>query len=68
MGRGFAPARRLAVLTAVSAFSFGAMIQVAAARHWHDWNQVGGSQYHGLVHGSSTTDGYYDSQVHSHSA
>lgn len=51
-------ARGLVLLTLLGAFSFGAIVTIAAAEHWHT-NCVS----HGFVHGSSTTDGSFFARV-----
>jgi hypothetical protein len=51
-------------LAAIAAFGFGAMVNTATAAHWHDVSDWA-NQWHGLVHGSSTTDRHYESQVES---
>jgi hypothetical protein len=46
------------LLAVFAAFSFGAIVRVASASHFHV-NCNG----HGLVHGNSTSDGYFHSRV-----
>lgn len=48
----------LLLLVLVCAFSFGAIVQIARADHYHV-NCVG----HGFVHGSNTSDGLFYAQV-----
>jgi len=49
---------RVVLLLALAGFAWGAMVKVALAQHYHV-NCVG----HGLVHGSSTTDGSFFARV-----
>lgn len=43
------------LLALFAAFSFGAIVQVAVAKHWHFYNGVD----HGIVHGQATGDGSF---------
>ncbi len=45
------------------ALLFGAVVRVALADHWHAWCSSGGSAYHGLVHGGSSSDNTWRSQI-----
>jgi hypothetical protein len=51
----------------ISSFAFSAFVGVALANHWHDYACYGAcSVWHGMVHGSSTTDGSYFARTEAH--
>ena len=61
--------RGLTVLLLVAAFSFSAIATAAFAAHFHAYACDGNcSVGHGLVHGSSTTDGSFFSRVDAHTS
>jgi hypothetical protein len=53
------------MLALIAAFSFGAIVHLAAAAHWHSAGPPSGScsAGNGLVHGASTTDGAFRARV-----
>lgn len=53
--------RHLVLLTFFVAFSFAAIVTVAAASHYHTYNDVN----HGFVHGNSNFDGAVHARVDS---
>lgn len=51
----------LLIVALFAAFAFGAMVKVALADHYHSFNMIG----HGVIHGDSTTDGYFFTETDS---
>lgn len=47
----------------LAGFAFAATSSKATAGHWHDYCNAGGSTWHGLVHGGSTSDNAWHARV-----